>query len=91
MTFTVFVLDKADEALNRLSDEEYDRCVAELNTLALNPYPGFGGDKEKLKGYENRYRIHIGRSYTAIYEINKDKKRVCVSFFGRIGKAHKKY
>lgn len=91
MTFSVFLLDEADAFLHELSEDEFNHCLAGLNTLSLNPYPGIGGDKEKIKGRENKYRIHIGRSYTAIYRIDREKKRVCVSFFGTIGDAHKRY
>ncbi|MDO5844994.1 MAG: hypothetical protein Q4Q53_07620 [Methanocorpusculum sp.] len=71
--------------------DDYERCVSALKTLCDNPFPGSGGDKEKLKGNDNRYRIHIGRTYSAIYKIDKEKKRVCVTAFGTIGDIHKKY
>lgn len=89
--FELFLHPKADKVLNDLSDEEYLQCSAALSLLAINPYPGSGGDKEKLKGYKNRYRIHIGRSYSAIYQIEKEKKEVTIISFGTIGDIHKKY
>ncbi len=89
--FELFLHPKADKVLNDLSDEEYLQCSAALSLLAINPYPGSGGEKEKLKGYKNRYRIHIGRSYSAIYLIEKEKKEVTIISFGRIGDIHKKY
>lgn len=91
MSFRVYLLKDADKALNSLYDDDYNQCNAALNLLSLNPYPGYGGDKEKLKGYDNRYRIHIARTYSAIYKIDKKKKYVCVVFFGTIDEAHKNY
>ena len=89
--FSVFLTKKAKMELDKLPVKDYNLCAAALSSLAQNPYPGIGGDKEKLKGYENKYRIHISRSYTAVYRILKDTKRVCVSFFGDIDEGHKEY
>ena len=89
--YAVFLKKDAEDALAQLHTQDFDWCLSVLNALSLNPFPGVGGDKEKLRGYENRYRIHIGRSYTAIYKIDKEKKRVCISYFGKIGAAHKEY
>ena len=91
MVFALFVLDKANELLQALPPADYTICYAALKDLAKNPYPGVDGDKEKLSGRENKYRLHIGRTYTAIYKIDKEKKRVCVFAFGRIGAMHNKY
>lgn len=64
-----------------------------LKKLEKNPYPGKGtGDKEKLPIMgEERYRIHIGRTWTAFYSILEDKKEVRISEILPIDKAHKKY
>ncbi|HJJ53429.1 MAG TPA: hypothetical protein O0X66_02885 [Methanocorpusculum sp.] len=62
-----------------------------MSLLGTNPYPRFGGDKEKLKGYKNRYRLHIGRTYIAIYEIYSENQTVIVALFGMIGNMHKRY
>ena len=91
MTFTVILSPRAKKALFALDREDYLRCTAALNLLGINPYPGFGGDKEELKGYKNRYRLHIGRTYTAIYETYPDDQLVIVALFGTIGDMHKRY
>ncbi len=91
MTFTVILSPRAKKVLFSLDREDYLRCSAALNLLGTNPYPGFGGDKEKLKGYKNRYRLHIGRTYTAIYEIYAEDQMVIVALFGTIGDMHKRY
>ena len=89
--FAVLLHPKADKALNDLSDEDCLQCSAELHLLSINPFPGYGGDKEKLEGRKNKYRLHIGRTYSAIYEIDKEKKLVYVLAFGTIGDIHKIY
>ncbi len=89
--FSVFLKVEARDALTNLGEKDFNLCNSAICALAVNPYPGTGGDKEKLEGYPNRYRLHISRSYTAIYKIDKTTKRVCVSFFGTINKGHKEY
>jgi len=91
LTFEVRISPSARRALILLNDEEYEWCKGRILSLAENPFPGTGGDKEKLSGKINRYRLHIGRSYTAIYRIEKEKKLVCVQEFGYIGEMHKTY
>lgn len=54
MTFSVIVSPQAKKELAALHEEDHIRCIADLGLLAMNPYPGYGGDKEKLKGYRNR-------------------------------------
>ena len=91
MTFTVILSPRVQRALASLKGEDYLRCLAALNLLGTNPYPGYGGDKEKLQGKKNRYRLHIGRSFTAVYEIYPNGHAVIVVLFGNIGDMHKKY
>ena len=91
MTFSLIIALQAKKELFTLDKENYLRCMASLSLLEKNPYPGFGGDKEKLQGNTNRYRIHIGRSYSAIYQIDKEKKLVSILAFGTIGDIHKHY
>ena len=58
-----------------------------------SPYPGRGlGDKERLIiGGKDRYRLHIGRSYTDFYFIDENEKQVRVVELLPIEKAHKEY
>ena len=68
-------------------------CKKNLEKLEGNPYPGRGsGDKEKIivKGKE-RYRLHIGRTFTAFYIIDEKQKIVRVVEILPINQAHKKY
>lgn len=53
-------------------DEKSTRiCKNNIRKLANDPYPGSGtGDKERLViDGEEIYRLHIGRTYTAFYDI----------------------
>ena len=64
---------------------------AHLKSLEDDPFPGKGGDKELLNTRPGVkiYRLHIGRTFTAIYVI--EKKSVLVTEVMTIGQAHKKY
>ncbi len=93
MNYEVIISEEAEEFLENLDFKSKRICLKNLRKLENNPYPGRGsGDKEKLiiKGKE-RYRLHIGRSYTAFYFILEKKKLVRVIEILSIEKAHKKY
>ena len=80
-------LAAADEKITRI-------CKEKLGYLAENPYPGRGqGDKEKLPidGRRDRFRLHISRSYTAIYTVIEDGSEVRVLESLPIDDAHKRY
>lgn len=79
MTYQVKLSDDAIEFLFSLDDKSKSICKKNLQKLS-SPYPGRGsGDKERLiiEG-KNRYRLHIGRTYTAFYVINEKEKVVRV-------------
>ena len=82
----------ADE-INRLPDKTRRIIKTALNRLEEDPFPGSKGDKEKLvlRGGMIIYRLHISRSYTAFYEINKEEKLIIVQEILPIKQAHKKY
>lgn len=92
--YDVLLGDDAREFLD-IADEKTERiCKEKLTYLAENPCPGRGrGDKEKLPidGRRDRYRMHISRTYTAIYTILEDKNEVRVLEIVPIGDAHKRY
>jgi len=80
-------LDVADEKTERI-------CKEKLGFLAENPYPGRGrGDKETLPidANRDRFRIHISRTYTAIYTVLKDETEGRVLEIVPIDEAHKRY
>jgi len=92
--YEVLLGDDAREFLS-VADEKTTRiCTDKLAQLAESPYPGPGrGDKEKLPidGRRERYRLHISRTYTAIYTVLEDKKEVRVLEIVPIDEAHKRY
>lgn len=91
----VYEIVLSDEALDFLfSIDSKSRNICKKNLMKLSsPYPGRGiGDKEKLVvAGEVVYRLHIGRTYTAFYIIDENKKVVRVLEVLTIEMAHKKY
>jgi len=77
--------------INSLNDKNKRIIKTHLKTLETDPFPGKGGDKELLNLREGVriYRLHIGHSYTAFYEI--EGKTVFVNEVLTIEQAHKKY
>lgn len=76
------------------ADEKTERIVRDhLGYLAADPYPGRGrGDKERLPiDGETRYRLHVGRTWTAFYDVYEDDGEVGVLEIGSIDEAHKRY
>lgn len=93
MSYEVFVTQEVQEFINSQGDKSQRIIKENLKKLEKNPYPGKGtGDKEKLPIMgEERYRIHIGRTWTAFYSILEEEKEVRISEILPIDKAHKKY
>ncbi|MBR9700250.1 type II toxin-antitoxin system RelE/ParE family toxin [Candidatus Woesearchaeota archaeon] len=92
MTYRVVVSESARAFLGSLDKKSKSICKKNLRKL-ISPYPGRGsGDKERLViAGKDRYRMHIGRSYTALYIIDEEKKLVRVVEILTIKAAHKKY
>ena len=92
MIYGVVLSDDAIDFLRSLDSKSKSICKKNLQKLE-NPYPGRGiGDKEKLIiAGEEMYRLHIGRSYTAFYIVDENKKIVRVLEILSIEAAHKKY
>lgn len=93
MSFEVVIGKKAQAFIDYLQEKDQWIVINTLDRLEESPYPGKGGDKEKLvlPGGIIAYRIHIGRSYTAFYTIDKEAKLVQIHFEMTIEQAHKKY
>ena len=92
--YAVLLGDDAHEFLNIVGDKTKRICKEKLGYLAENPYPGRGrGDTEMLPidGRRDRYRMHISRTYTAIYTVLESKKEVRVLEIVPIDEAHKRY
>jgi len=95
MSYNV-LLSEAAEDYYRSLDEKSRRIVREnLEELEDEPYPKPGagsGDREQLVvDGEEIYRLHIGRTHTALYDIDEDGGRVLVVELLDIDEAHKRY
>lgn len=95
MVYEVLLGDQPREYLAEL-DEKSRRIVREnLTKLRDDPYPRPGagsGDREKItfEG-EEVYRMHIGRTHTAIYDVIESEDAVEVYRLLPIDEAHKRY
>ena len=73
-------------------DEKSRRIIrSHLKSLEIDPFPGKGGDKEllELRDGIKIYRLHIGHTFTAFYEI--EGNLVFVNEIMTTEQAHKKY
>jgi mRNA interferase RelE/StbE len=92
VTYHLVIGKKALEFISALPSKSKGIVIEKCRTLADDPFPG-QGDKELIhrKGHKDIYRLHISRSYTAFYSINKDEKRVMILEIMTIEQAHKIY
>lgn len=95
MSYDVLLGEQPSEYVQQL-DEKSTRIVTEnLRTLADDPYPRPGsgtGDTEKLViDGEELYRLHIGRTHTAFYDVLEDVQEVRIVEILSIDEAHKRY
>jgi mRNA-degrading endonuclease RelE of RelBE toxin-antitoxin system len=76
--FEILIDEQADEFLSSLPPKSQKIIKGNLKKLITDPFPGNFGDKERLDLPINPpvYRMHIGRSYTAFYQIDIDQKTV---------------
>jgi mRNA-degrading endonuclease RelE of RelBE toxin-antitoxin system len=93
MSYRVLLHPDADDFLTSLDSKSERICRDNLAVLEAHPYPGRGpGDKEGLViDGDDRYRLHISRSYTAFYDIYESKDEVRVTEILPIDEAHKRY
>ncbi|WP_058827488.1 type II toxin-antitoxin system RelE/ParE family toxin [Haloferax sp. Q22] len=91
--YNLLVEQSALEYIDALGAKSERICKENLKKLAEDPYPGSGkGDKERLVvDGEKIYRLHIGRTYTAFYDIDEKAKVVQVFEVLPIDEAHKRY
>ena len=87
--FEIVAKRRVLRVLERLDRERRKRFEEVLLILKKNPIPFKELDVVKLKGYENTYRIRIGK-YRIVYEIFWDKKRILIHFIGRRKAAYRK-
>jgi hypothetical protein len=94
VAFTVLLGDQPQGFLAS-ADKKTERIVRDNLSNLSEPYPRPGagkGDREKLPvdGRE-MYRMHIGRSYTALYTIHEETEDVRVREILPIDEAHRRY
>ena len=95
MSYEVLLAEEAREYVAAL-DEKSTRIVKDnLRKLADDPYPrpnSRSGDTEKLviEG-EELYRLHIGRTHTAFYDVLEADEEVRVIEIVDIDEVHKRY
>lgn len=90
--YEILVAQDVQALLDSL-DEKSERIVKENLAKLASPYPGEGrGDKEQITWRGNEiYRLHIGRTWTAFYDINNEDDIVRVLRVMPINEAHKEY
>ena len=93
MTFDVKVRNTADAFIGTVPEKTRRIIKSALRGLEENPFPCSGGDKEKLVlgGGREIYRLHIARTFTAFYSVDKENRIVKVHDILTIEQAHKKY
>lgn len=93
MTYKVKLAKDVYQDISLLDKKTISIIKKNLRKLEYNPYPGRGiGDKEKLPiDGKERYRMHIGHTWTVFYSIFEDKKEVRISEILPIDEAHKRY
>jgi mRNA interferase RelE/StbE len=93
LTFEVKVRNTVGPFLASVPEKSRRIILVSLRNLAENPFPGSGGDKEKITTRRGKeiYRLHISRSFTAFYSIDPDNRVVKVQDVLTIEQAHKKY
>jgi len=92
VTFAVLFRQSAADFLHTLPEKSQRIITAKLAALRIDPYPGSGGDKERLNtdGTEV-FRLQIGRPFTVFYLIHTDGNWVEITHLMTIEQAHKRY
>ncbi|KAF5041698.1 hypothetical protein DSECCO2_520350 [anaerobic digester metagenome] len=93
MPFRILINRKALESIQSIHPKSRRVIMDKLGALQEDPFPGSGGDKERLyvQGREDTYRLHISRTFTAFYRIYESEKEVHVLAVMPIERAHKRY
>lgn len=74
MSYSVLLSEEAQAYYEQLDDKSQRIVKQNLEKLEQEPYPKPGsgsGDREKIPvDGEEIYRLHIGRTHTALYDIH---------------------
>ena len=91
MIFKLIILDKAKDALNKLSRDNKCKIEERLEVLKEAPWrKNPNADIKKLKNAGENWRIRIG-DYRAVYTIIDNTKEVRVKKFAHSNKKKKIY
>jgi mRNA-degrading endonuclease RelE of RelBE toxin-antitoxin system len=95
MSYEVLLAAEAREYVAALDDKSARIVKENLRKLEDDPYPrpdSGSGDKEKLVvDGEELYRLHIGRTHTAFYDVLEADEEVRIIEIVAIDEAHKRY
>lgn len=95
MSYSILLAQKAQEYISALDDKSIRIIKDNLRKLEDDPYPrpeSASGDKEQITvDGEEIYRLHIGRTHTAFYDLLEDEAEVRIIEITDIDDAHKRY
>jgi mRNA-degrading endonuclease RelE of RelBE toxin-antitoxin system len=95
MTYNILLAADAREYVAALDDKSKRIVKENLRKLEDDPYPrpdSTSGDKEKIPvDGEEIYRLHIGRTHTAFYDVVEDADEVRIIEITDIDDAHDRY
>lgn len=95
MSFEILLSEQARDYYASLDDKSQRIVKQNLEKLEEEPYPKPGagsGDREQLHvDGEEIYRLHVGRTHTALYDILEDEQQVRVVELLSIDEAHSRY
>lgn len=78
MTCEIAVLPEAEDDLDSVSDQQFDRLMNKLDEVVENPIV----QSRKLRGMPRCYKIRIGE-IRAVYQVNKEKTEVLLVAVGK--------
>lgn len=95
MSYNILLSDEAREYLEALDSKSTGIVKDNLEKLENDPYPrpdsGRGDVKKEVVDGEEVYRLHIGRTHTALFVVLKNQKEVRVFDLLPIDEAHQRY
>ena len=86
MSYDILILKRTQKALAKLPQQDYQRVIDAINSLAFNPRPS--GCK-KMKGFPT-WLIRVG-VYRVIYEISDKKLIITVVDVGHRQEIYRSY